>query len=117
MAATIPIAKVSALLIRTLAKPVSTKLKREAPHHPKLSAVSQFIGQQIHSITSRVNVTTAGYHSFICGDIYRMVLITTCFLQIQVCGREASARRGSPDERYPCRCHLGRTPLTDFMRN
>jgi hypothetical protein len=56
----IPFAKVASLLVRTLAKPIATKLKKEAALHPVLSTTSQFIGQRIHSISSRINVTTAG---------------------------------------------------------
>mmetsp|Transcript_13886 Transcript_13886/g.23004 ORF Transcript_13886/g.23004 Transcript_13886/m.23004 type:complete len:157 (+) Transcript_13886:104-574(+) len=59
--AAIPVAKVASLLVRTLAKPIATKLKKEAAIHPLLSSASQFIGQRLHSISSRINVTTAGF--------------------------------------------------------
>ena len=58
--AAIPVAKVASLLVRTLAKPIATKLKKEAALHPLLSSASQFIGQRMHSVSSRINVTTAG---------------------------------------------------------
>ena len=58
--AAVPVAKVASLLVRTLAKPIATKLKKEAGRHPFLSKTSQVIGQQLHSITSRINVNTAG---------------------------------------------------------
>ena len=61
MAASAPVIKLASLLIRTLAKPVANKMKKEAGNHPAFSSLCVFVGQKIHLITSNINVLAMGY--------------------------------------------------------
>ena len=57
----LPLLKLSALFIKTLSKPLGTRLKFEAGRNPKFFAFSLDIGQKTHYLSSRVNVIASGY--------------------------------------------------------
>ena len=52
----LPLLKLSGLLVKTIAKPVATRLKIESVKHPNFQRVCKSIGQLAHQIASRVNV-------------------------------------------------------------
>lgn len=47
--------------VRTLAKPVANKMKKEAANHPLFSSACVYCGQKIHYFSSRANVLALGY--------------------------------------------------------
>lgn len=47
--------------MKTIAKPVATRMKVEARKHPNFSKVCITIGEFSHQITSRMNVLASGY--------------------------------------------------------
>ena len=61
MAAGLPLLKLAGLLVKTLSKPVATRIKIEAAKHEKLSTFCIFLGQTAHQISSRANVLALGY--------------------------------------------------------
>ena len=59
--ASLPLFKVGALLIRTLAKPVSKSLRGSAINHPIVSTSLAKVGQASHQVTARLSVWSKGY--------------------------------------------------------
>ena len=57
----LPLLKLSSLLIKTISKPLGTRLKFEASRFPTFYAASVKIGQTSHYLQSRVNVLASGY--------------------------------------------------------
>jgi hypothetical protein len=56
MAAALPIAKLGALLLKTLSKPLAKSLKESAKRHPRVSQVLVSIGEASHQLTARLSV-------------------------------------------------------------
>ncbi|RYG59474.1 hypothetical protein EON64_20180, partial [archaeon] len=48
-------------MVKTLAKPVATRIKLEARRHPQLSALCVRMGQMSHQVTSRITIMSQGY--------------------------------------------------------
>jgi len=61
MAAGLPLLKLSALLVKTISKPVGMFFKAQAQKHAKLSLVFEGVGQKMHYVQSRINVFASGY--------------------------------------------------------
>mmetsp|Transcript_21158 Transcript_21158/g.32290 ORF Transcript_21158/g.32290 Transcript_21158/m.32290 type:complete len:191 (+) Transcript_21158:165-737(+) len=61
MAAALPVTKLAGLLIKTLAKPMSKRIKHEANRSPHTIKMLQAIGQATHQVTSRLTIWSAGY--------------------------------------------------------
>lgn len=61
MAAGLPLLKLAGLLVKTLSKPVATRLKVEAAKRPHVSQVIGQLGQVLHQMSSRFNVFASGY--------------------------------------------------------
>lgn len=59
--AQIPVLKLTALFVKTIAKPVTSFMKSEASKHPTFSSLCANIGQVQHRLMSRINVLTSGY--------------------------------------------------------
>ena len=57
----LPVLKLAGLLIKTVSKPVTTRIKSEANKHPNFSAICTWVGQGVHQISSRINVFAKGY--------------------------------------------------------
>jgi hypothetical protein len=47
--------------IKTIAKPITSYMKKEAPKRPRFSKLCVGIGQGVHSMFSRLNVLASGY--------------------------------------------------------
>ncbi len=47
--------------MKTIAKPVASRIKVEAKKHPRFSSLCISLGQFTHQITSRLNVLASGY--------------------------------------------------------
>jgi hypothetical protein len=60
-AAGLPLLKLSALLVKTIAKPLASRLKVEAASRPALREFCEKIGNKVHYIYSRMNVVASGY--------------------------------------------------------
>ncbi len=52
----LPLLKLAGLLVKTIAKPVATRLKIESVKHPNFQRYCKNMGQFAHQIGSRVNV-------------------------------------------------------------
>jgi len=61
MAAALPIAKITGLLIKTLSKPMAKRLKKEALKHPSLSTILLHMGQFTHASTQRLTLLSQGF--------------------------------------------------------
>jgi hypothetical protein len=61
MAAALPITKLASLLVKTLAKPLSKRIKTEFSKNKTTKSFLVGIGQTSHSITSRMQIWSAGY--------------------------------------------------------
>ena len=61
MAAGLPLLKLSALLVKTISKPVGMFFKAQAQKHAKLSLIFEGVGQKMHYVQSRINVFASGY--------------------------------------------------------
>ena len=61
MAAGLPLLKLSALLVKTISKPVGMFFKAQAQKHAKLALVFEGVGQKMHYVQSRINVFASGY--------------------------------------------------------
>ena len=72
----IPLLKLGGLALRTLAKPVSKRLKVEAGRREFLKHFCINAGQYSHQITSFINVAAAGMYVYI--YIYMCVCIYIC---------------------------------------
>lgn len=59
--APLPLLKLAGLLVKTIAKPVATRLKVEARKHPTFSRICIKVGELSHQVTSRMNVIASGY--------------------------------------------------------
>lgn len=59
--APLPIAKLASLLIKTLAKPMSKKVKLEFSRYETTQNILVAIGQSTHSLTSRMKIWSEGY--------------------------------------------------------
>ena len=57
----IPLLKLGGLAIRTIAKPVSKRLKIEAGRQQGLKSACITVGQWSHQFTSFINITAAGH--------------------------------------------------------
>ncbi len=57
----LPLLKLAGLLVKTIAKPLASKIKAEAGKHPKFSTFCSSIGETAHQLTSRMNVFASGY--------------------------------------------------------
>mmetsp|Transcript_28388 Transcript_28388/g.90832 ORF Transcript_28388/g.90832 Transcript_28388/m.90832 type:complete len:107 (+) Transcript_28388:94-414(+) len=68
MAAAVPIIKLGGLLVRTLAKPLATSLKRQARGIPALKGSLEFVGQQAHWASTYLNIVASGHRTLkVCG--------------------------------------------------
>ena len=56
-----PLLKLSGLLLKTLSKPLGSRLRTEAEKRPSFFAVSEYIGQATNVLSSRINVYASGY--------------------------------------------------------
>uniref|UniRef100_A0A7S1XPZ6 OPA3-like protein n=1 Tax=Phaeomonas parva TaxID=124430 RepID=A0A7S1XPZ6_9STRA len=63
MAAAVPIIKLGGLLVRTLAKPLATSLKRQARGIPALKGSLEFVGQQAHWASTYLNIVASGHRT------------------------------------------------------
>ncbi|GKY96386.1 hypothetical protein MPSEU_000598200 [Mayamaea pseudoterrestris] len=61
MAHALPLAKLGGLLIKTLAKPLSKRVKHEFSRSPFTQNILVAIGQGTHQLTSRMTIWSAGY--------------------------------------------------------
>ena len=57
----LPLLKLSSLLIKTISKPLGTRLKFEASRFPTFYKASVSVGQTSHYLSSRINVFASGY--------------------------------------------------------
>ena len=56
-----PLLKLSGLFLKTLSKPLGSRLRTEADKRPNFHAASEYIGQATHILSSRINVYASGY--------------------------------------------------------
>lgn len=56
-----PLLKLSGLLLKTLSKPLGSRLRTEAEKRPSFHAVSELVGQATNVLSSRINVYASGY--------------------------------------------------------
>lgn len=61
MAAALPLAKLGSLLIKTLAKPLSKRIKHDFSRFPITQRLLINVGQATHQLTSRLTIWSAGY--------------------------------------------------------
>lgn len=61
MAQALPIAKLAALLVKTLSKPVSKRIKRDFSRFEPTRRMLVGIGQSTHSLTSRMAIWSEGF--------------------------------------------------------
>mmetsp|Transcript_2511 Transcript_2511/g.5300 ORF Transcript_2511/g.5300 Transcript_2511/m.5300 type:complete len:262 (+) Transcript_2511:21-806(+) len=59
--APIPLVKVGVLVLRTIAKPVATRLMIDAKRHPTIEKLCVSVGQSFHQVSSRINILASGY--------------------------------------------------------
>ena len=57
----LPLLKLSSLLLKTITKPLSSRLKFESQRRPKFQAACASVGQASHYASTRVNVFASGY--------------------------------------------------------
>lgn len=57
----LPLLKLSGLFLKTLSKPLGSRLRTEADKRPAFHAASVYIGQASHILSSRINVYASGY--------------------------------------------------------
>ncbi|CAM9440502.1 unnamed protein product [Scytosiphon promiscuus] len=57
----IPVMKLFTMTIKTLAKPMSKRMKTEAQKHPRFRGVLNNMGQATHIISTRVSIRMAGH--------------------------------------------------------
>ena len=65
MAQAIPVLKLTGLLIRTLAKPLSNHLKVKAVNHEKIAFRLRQFGQRVHIFSTRITVAAIGKYIFL----------------------------------------------------
>jgi hypothetical protein len=61
MAAGLPLLKLSALLVKTISKPVGMFFKAQAQKEPRVAKLFMDVGQRMHYVQSRINVVASGY--------------------------------------------------------
>lgn len=61
MAQALPLAKLATLMVKTLAKPVSKRIKRDFSKYKPTRRVLVGIGQTSHSLTSRMTIWSEGF--------------------------------------------------------
>eukprot|EP01039_Chlorochromonas_danica_P011358 gene11358-12687_t len=59
--APLPFLKLAGLLIKTVAKPIASRMKSDARQHPRLCSLYISLGQASHQMMSRLNVMAKGY--------------------------------------------------------
>mmetsp|Transcript_40313 Transcript_40313/g.97358 ORF Transcript_40313/g.97358 Transcript_40313/m.97358 type:complete len:182 (-) Transcript_40313:324-869(-) len=57
----LPLTKLASLLVKTLAKPLSKRIKTQFSKNNTTKAILEGIGQTSHSVTSRMQIWSAGY--------------------------------------------------------
>mmetsp|Transcript_20014 Transcript_20014/g.26422 ORF Transcript_20014/g.26422 Transcript_20014/m.26422 type:complete len:217 (-) Transcript_20014:89-739(-) len=57
----LPFAKLGFLTIKTLAKPVSKRIKSQAAQHPLGAKFCAWVGQHTHYLTTRINIAATGH--------------------------------------------------------
>ena len=57
----LPLTKLASLLVKTLAKPLSKRIKTQFSRNNTTKAILVGIGQTSHSVTSRMQIWSAGY--------------------------------------------------------
>lgn len=57
----LPFLKLGSLLLKTITKPLSSRLKFEAQRRPKFQAMCGWVGQWSHYVFTRINVFASGY--------------------------------------------------------
>jgi len=61
MAAGLPLLKLSALLVKTISKPVGMFFKAQSQKEPRVAKFFMDVGQRMHYVQSRINVIASGY--------------------------------------------------------
>ena len=61
MAAGLPLLKLSALLVKTISKPVGMFFKAQSQKEPRVAKLFMDVGQRMHYVQSRINVIASGY--------------------------------------------------------
>lgn len=61
MAAALPLTKLASLLVKTLAKPLSKRIKTQFSKNSATKSLLVGIGQTSHAVTSRLQIWSAGY--------------------------------------------------------
>jgi hypothetical protein len=61
MAAALPVTKLLSLFVKTLAKPLSKRIKTSLSKNPTAKSLLVGIGQTSHNVTSRMQIWSAGY--------------------------------------------------------
>ena len=81
--AALPVAKLGALLLKTLAKPVANRIKKSAAEHPKFRTFCISFGRFIQNTITRINIANLGHKTkeVSCGkkgynDCYTNVMLT-----------------------------------------
>ena len=57
----LPLLKLSALLVKTISKPVAAFMKAQAQKEKRLADIFCHMGQSLHYVSSRINVIASGY--------------------------------------------------------
>ena len=57
----LPLLKLSSLLLKTITKPLSSRLKFESQRRPKFQSACASVGQASHYASTRINVFASGY--------------------------------------------------------
>lgn len=57
----LPFLKLAGLFVKTISKPVATRMKTSAGRHPNLSLLCVWLGETSHQFMSRMNVMASGY--------------------------------------------------------
>lgn len=61
MAAALPVTKLATLLVKTLAKPLSKRIKHDFSRYDFTSRLLRGVGQASHQVTSRMTIWSSGY--------------------------------------------------------
>jgi hypothetical protein len=61
MAAGLPFLKLSALLVKTISKPVGAFFRAQSQKEPRMADFFVSVGQRMHYVQSRINVVASGY--------------------------------------------------------
>lgn len=57
----LPVLKLAGLLVKTISKPFTSRLKVEAQKRERVGNFVASVGQSIHYVTTRINVFATGY--------------------------------------------------------